>query len=361
MVTSRLGWLALPLALLAALASLAQSVPIGPITNGQVWTPAQWNAAWSSKVDYPVTGQWLVSQGGSGAASFTAHGVLLGEGTSAFGVTGVGTSGYCLTSNGSGSDPTFQACGSGGVNYGIIFNGQEVLSAPTTLGSGDVAHNILAAGGTGTITFPSTTATYALDNISGGNIALAYPTGSDFPNTLYNGQQVILSGDGTGYWRTVASGTPSLATGPTLLGSTSGPALAQQLTPAQVASMLTGQSSTTLANGADNRFKGPPQNVEGSSYTLTINDAGGQFYYNSGSAGTLTIPANASVGFPVVTKIDVVNDCGNGTLTIAIAGGDTLVFLPSGATGSRTLTACGEVTLTKVGSTRWLITGVNLS
>lgn len=41
------------LALLALLplAALAQSVPNGTISLGQIWTPAQWNFAWQSKVD----------------------------------------------------------------------------------------------------------------------------------------------------------------------------------------------------------------------------------------------------------------------------------------------------------------------
>lgn len=41
-----------------------------------------------------------VAQGGTGAASFTANNVLLGNGTSAFQVVAPGTSGNILTSNG---------------------------------------------------------------------------------------------------------------------------------------------------------------------------------------------------------------------------------------------------------------------
>jgi hypothetical protein len=49
-----------------------------------------------------------VTEGGSGAQTFTAHGVLLGEGTSAFGVTAAGTTGQVLTGV-TGSDPTWQS------------------------------------------------------------------------------------------------------------------------------------------------------------------------------------------------------------------------------------------------------------
>ncbi len=62
-----------------------------------------------------------VADGGTGASTFTANGVLHGNGTSAIGVTATGTSGQVLTSNGSGSAPTFQAVSaSGGGNNEII-------------------------------------------------------------------------------------------------------------------------------------------------------------------------------------------------------------------------------------------------
>ena len=50
-----------------------------------------------------------VAQGGTGAATLGDAGVLIGNGTGAVAVTGAGTSGQVLTSNGAGVDPTFQA------------------------------------------------------------------------------------------------------------------------------------------------------------------------------------------------------------------------------------------------------------
>lgn len=55
-----------------------------------------------------------VSDGGTGASSFTDAGVLIGNGTGAIQVTSAGTSGQVLTSNGAGVDPTFQAAAGGG-------------------------------------------------------------------------------------------------------------------------------------------------------------------------------------------------------------------------------------------------------
>lgn len=50
-----------------------------------------------------------VPLGGTGTNTFTAHGVLTGNGTSAINATSAGTTGYALTSNGASADPTFQA------------------------------------------------------------------------------------------------------------------------------------------------------------------------------------------------------------------------------------------------------------
>ena len=55
-----------------------------------------------------------VAHGGTGAGTFAANGVIFGNGTSALGATAVGTDGNVLTSNGSGSAPTFQAAAGGG-------------------------------------------------------------------------------------------------------------------------------------------------------------------------------------------------------------------------------------------------------
>lgn len=55
-----------------------------------------------------VGGILPVVDGGTGQANLTAHGVLLGEGTSAIVATGTGTSGQVLTSRGPSVDPNFQ-------------------------------------------------------------------------------------------------------------------------------------------------------------------------------------------------------------------------------------------------------------
>ena len=53
-----------------------------------------------------------VGSGGTGATTLTAHGVVIGNTTSAVNVTSAGSSGQVLTSNGASADPTFQAAAS---------------------------------------------------------------------------------------------------------------------------------------------------------------------------------------------------------------------------------------------------------
>jgi hypothetical protein len=48
-----------------------------------------------------------VAQGGTGVATLTAHGVVIGEGTSAAAITSAGTVGQCLISGGASADPAF--------------------------------------------------------------------------------------------------------------------------------------------------------------------------------------------------------------------------------------------------------------
>ena len=54
-----------------------------------------------------VTGTLAVANGGSGATSFTDHGILVGSGTGAFTALAAGTAGQFLISGGSGADPSY--------------------------------------------------------------------------------------------------------------------------------------------------------------------------------------------------------------------------------------------------------------
>ena len=121
-----------------------------------------------------------------------------------------------------------------------------------------------------------------------------------------------------------------------------------------------GTVTTPGTSAAEVGYSGTPLNTQDGNYTLVLGDRGKTIYKNAGGAGeTITIPANASVAFPVGTQIDIVNN-GGGALTIAITS-DTLSWVVSGTTGSRTLSDHGWCVLKKITSTEWFISGAGLT
>ena len=85
-------------------ATLAAGVTASSLTSVGTIATGVWNAT-------PI----LVAKGGTGLTTLTAHGVMIGEGTSNVAVTAAGSAGQVLTSNGASSDPTWQTTGGIGI------------------------------------------------------------------------------------------------------------------------------------------------------------------------------------------------------------------------------------------------------
>lgn len=120
---------------------------------------------------------------------------------------------------------------------------------------------------------------------------------------------------------------------------------------------------TTSPNTSANEFgfKGLPQNSQTGNYTLVLSDAGKHILHapGAGSGDTFTIPANASVAFPLGTAVTFINRTSE-DVSIAITS-DILVLGGVGTTGTRTLGANGVATAIKVENTVWVISGTGLS
>lgn len=163
--------------------------------------------------------------------------------------------------------------------------------------------------------------------------------------------QVLEKIDGTDYntqWATPAGG-----------GDVVGPASAT----ADAVALFDGTTGKLLKDGVTiATIKQIEQNSQSAAYTLVIGDAGKHIYHPSAdtTARIWTIPANASVAFPIGTAVTFVNDTSAGVITIAITS-DTLVQAGTGSTGSRSLAANGVATALKVTSTRWQISGTGLT
>lgn len=78
------------------------------------------------------------------------------------------------------------------------------------------------------------------------------------------------------------------------------------------------------------------------------------------TARTWTIDSNANVAYPVGTVIGFAGESSSGVITLAITA-DTLVWLPSGSTGSRTLTAPFLCAAMKVTATKWFLVGQGIT
>lgn len=104
------------------------------------------------------------------------------------------------------------------------------------------------------------------------------------------------------------------------------------------------------------------QNSKSAAYTLVLTDGGKHIFHPAADTTTRiwTIPAHASVAFPIGTTLTFVNESGAGVITIAI-NSDTLRLSGSASTGSRTLAANGVATAIKVSNTVWYISGPGLT
>jgi len=93
-----------------------------------------------------------VPNGGTGAVTITDRGVMVGRGTSAVVATAVGTAGQILTSNGAGSDPSFQAPPIPGA---LDFKESVRLATAAALPANTFLANVLTATGNGALTVDS--------------------------------------------------------------------------------------------------------------------------------------------------------------------------------------------------------------
>lgn len=118
----------------------------------------------------------------------------------------------------------------------------------------------------------------------------------------------------------------------------------------------TSLSASGTVNSSTVGFRGIPQNSQTSAYQLVLADAGKHI---SITTGGVTIPANGTTAFPIGTTISIYNDS-TSNQTISITS-DTLRVAGTATTGTRTLAQYGLVTVLKVASTVWVISGSGLS
>ena len=125
---------------------------------------------------------------------------------------------------------------------------------------------------------------------------------------------------------------------------------------------LSGFTSATDSNSLELGYKDVPQVTHTAGSLMAALTHRNKHIYCTSTASDFTIPPNATVAFPIGTVIAVDNAIGSGTsMTITQGAGVTLVWVPSGLTGSRTLADNGSCVARKVATNTWRITGGGLT
>lgn len=124
---------------------------------------------------------------------------------------------------------------------------------------------------------------------------------------------------------------------------------------------LNDSSREVMAAVARYYREGINQSSQSSNYTLVLTDANKHIFHptGAGAGDTYTIPANASVAYPLGTVLTFINEDSN-SVTIAITT-DTMTLAGTTSTGSRTLAQNGIANAIKITTVKWLISGVGLS
>jgi hypothetical protein len=178
------------------------------------------------------------------------------------------------------------------------------------------------------------------------------PGGTWFPATApsYSGGDPLdplpIAGGGTGASDAATAlsnlGAAPLAS-PTFTGTPAAPSAAAYTDTTQIA---------TTAQVYDTVTTVPENTQTGTSYTLVLADAGKLVTLSNAAAITLTIPTNASVAFPVDTRIDLLQ-YGAGQVTVGGAG----VTIRSSGSKLKLTGRYSGATLWKKDTDEWVLIG----
>ena len=194
-----------------------------------------------------------------------------------------------------------------------------------------------------------------------------YAAVSDLPSaSTYHGMFAHVHATGKGYfahggaWIELANQTDLAST-----TTTAGAALAKA-GGAMTGAITTNSTFDGRDVGADGTkldtvFPNIPQNSKSAAYTLVLGDAGKHIFHPAAdtTARTFTIPANASVAYPIGTAVTFINMTA-AVVSIAITT-DVMYLSEAGTTGTRSLARYGSATAVKITATNWVISGSGLT
>ncbi|MBF0462194.1 MAG: hypothetical protein HQL87_12440 [Magnetococcales bacterium] len=217
-------------------------------------------------------------------------------------------------------------------------------AATTILSSNLPANMVMVSDPSGKAATSSTTTVTELSYVHGVTSAI---------QAQIDGKQATITGAAT----TVL--TSNLTAGTVLISDGNGKIAASSTTATEL-SYLNNVTSDLQVQIDSKAAREAGQTIVSANYTLVLSDSGKQILHPLADASnrTVTIPANASVPFPINTEIWFVNQVN--TLTIAIAS-DTLRLAGTTTNGNRSLAANGVARAVKVSATVWYIMGWGLT
>ena len=133
-----------------------------------------------------------------------------------------------------------------------------------------------------------------------------------------------------------------------------GSAWAASVAPGTSGNILTSNGTTWTSAAAPSSAVQYPQNSQSANYTLVLGDAGKQIFHPASDANvrTYTIPANASVAFPIGTVVLFTVENGGTRVNVAITS-DTLVN-GNGLVGTQVVYPNNTLMCVKVTATKWM-------
>jgi len=274
-------------------------------------------------------GTLVVSNGGTGAATFTAHGVMLGEGTSALGVTAAGTTGQVLTGV-TGADPVWASPVASSISI-TGDSGGALTGAAFTFTGGTTGLTFAGAGSTETL---------------GGTLVVS--NGGTGRATLTN--HGLLVGAGTSAITQLANAT----NGQIPIGSTGADPVLATITAGSNITVTNGAGTITIAASGGTSFT---WSVITADQTAAVNNG---YFCNKAGTLALALPTTSALG----DVIEVSNENTALGIQFTQASGQQILIgssnTTSGATGTLTSSAVGDTLkiVCKTANTVWRVTSI---
>lgn len=307
----------------------------------------------------PTTGNVVLSLiGPYTPATYTAHGVLIGEGSSSIVATAVGTDGQVLTGN-SAADPSFAAIGtkSGLTAHGVVIAEGAGAFAATAAGS---AGQVLVSGGASadptwsTATFPATAGAAGTVLRSNGTNWVA--STDTFPDTATAGDILIATAANT--WGSLAD----VATGQALMSGGVGVAPAYTGSPSFSGSVTAGTTITAtsgaitasagnlVAAGTGNGLVVPVSTASGAT-PQTANARAFQVTFSSvsiaaGATQSFVIDNNLTNSAALISMSGATSGAALSIQSITYSAATSITIVVTNGTGATTTTA--DITFTGI-------------